>query len=46
MTRRENVIRVMRQEPPLWTPNLFTDIDLVLQSAVMERYEEIGRAHV
>lgn len=42
MTRKENVIRVMRQEPPLWTPNLSTDIDLVLQSAVMERYEGRG----
>ena len=42
MTRKENVIRVMKQEQPLWTPSLFTDIDLVLQSAVMERYEGRG----
>ncbi len=39
MTRRENVIRTLDHAQPLWTPNLFTDVDMVLQSAVMERYE-------
>ena len=45
MTRKDNVKLVMEHKKPLWTPNLFTDIDMALQSAVMERYEgrETGR---
>ncbi len=45
MTNRENVILAMQHKKPAWTPSMYTDIDLVLQSAVMERYEgrDIGK---
>ena len=39
MTRRENIIATVRHQAATWTPNVYTDIDLVLQSTVNERYE-------
>ncbi len=42
MTRRENVIAAMEHKKTLWTPNVVTDCNMVLQSAVMERYEGKG----
>jgi len=42
MTRRENVILAYQHKEPLWTPNVFTDFNLILQSTVNERYEGTG----
>jgi uroporphyrinogen-III decarboxylase len=39
MTLKENVIRAFNHKETLWTPNVYTDFDLVLQSTVNERYE-------
>lgn len=39
MTPRENVILAFKHKETLWTPNVFTDFDRVLQSTVNERYE-------
>ncbi|MFV0528967.1 MAG: uroporphyrinogen decarboxylase family protein [Lachnospiraceae bacterium] len=36
---RDNVILAMQHTVPYWIPNSVTDCDIVLQSAVMERYE-------
>lgn len=45
MTNRENLILAMQHKQPVWTPFQPTDVDVVLQSAVMERYEgrDIGK---
>lgn len=42
MTRRENVIRAIEHKTTPWIPNVVTDCHIVLQSAVMERYEGRG----
>lgn len=39
MTSRENVLLAFKHKETMWTPNMFTDFDRVLQSTVMERYE-------
>lgn len=39
ITPRENVILAMEHRETLWIPNCVTDCDIVLQSAIMERYE-------
>ena len=39
MTLRDNVIQAFKHKGTLWTPNIFTDFDIVLQSTVNERYE-------
>ena len=36
---RDNVILAFQHKEPYWIPNSVTDCDIVLQSAVMERYE-------
>ncbi len=36
---RDNVVLAMQHKVPYWVPNSVTDCDIVLQSAVMERYE-------
>ena len=36
---RDNVVLAMQHKEPFWIPNSVTDCDIVLQSAVMERYE-------
>lgn len=39
LTPRENVLQAFKHKETVWTPNAFTDLDRVLQSTVMERYE-------
>jgi uroporphyrinogen decarboxylase len=39
MNVRDNVLAAFRHEDTPWTPNVLSDIDLVLQSTVNERYE-------
>jgi len=39
MTLKENVIQAFKHKETLWIPNVYTDIDLVLQSTINERYE-------
>lgn len=39
ITPRDNVVAAMQHKIPHWIPNSVTDCDIVLQSAVMERYE-------
>lgn len=39
MNVRDNVLAAFRHEETPWTPNVLSDIDLVLQSTVNERYE-------
>lgn len=39
---RDNVVLAMQHKEPYWIPNSVTDCDIVLQSAVMERYEGKG----
>lgn len=36
---RDNMLLAMQHKVPYWIPNNITDCDIVLQSAVMERYE-------
>ena len=36
---RDNVVLAFQHKEPYWIPNSVTDCDIVLQSAVMERYE-------
>jgi uroporphyrinogen-III decarboxylase len=39
MNVRDNVLAAFRHEETLWTPNVLSDMNLVLQSTVNERYE-------